>query len=686
MKRIGTLNTSNRVINARFRDIASSGDLNEFNEGVVRDVGELFDSVAAGLLVTKQLEDVVGTQVAALQGMINSMSASGVIDKVSIQVVSTSEYDYDTYGVGVLPASLHGAALQTCQVYIPGNVYQLVSGIDEMTIGLVTYGYISGLCPIYALSAGLKVEYWDETNGVWIRMTVIPGLPTSRTEVAYDPMANSLTLEPWHLDNQSQIRMSTLNKTTLTAGSIQEVASNLLYYYLDPESDVVVVNYLLYLPIGVGAAMLDITPFSTVAVLNAPADTVNLDFYAAPGVWTNTSARLKNMDYNVQYRILADSAYCHHDPLYGQITLPYTAEQDKCLIRSLGDILMPDTLKATTRVFRIHDKPIDGDESKRYYNILSKTGTPFNLQQMLNDTISGSISPELSTADILACFNQTDPLYAMDGDTATSAWYLSPFVDVDTALYEEAWPGTTHIVVFYDIEIPQDINSHMLFNVLQVHPMPIFGMHLIDVRYNVGEPFSEGELGKQFRMDEGQDSNLLLQGYSLADWQRNMIYAQPQDTILGSGQNIFWNTSYLELHVKRTEANFIRLVFAVEYNPRTAYQNRPLVGATHVGIYHREYKSTGAFVIEFEPEAGFDLATIGDNTAQWVDNEYALFNPDPSQEPQFAQVGITGQYSLNINFGIRTDDLSGTIKRFDNSATPSFRKITLYGQGVTPPQ
>jgi len=226
----------------------------------------------------------------------------------------------------------------------------------------------------------------------------------------------------------------------------------------------------------------------------------------------------------------------------------------------------------------------------------------------------------------------------------------------------------------------------MLFNVLQVHPMPIFGMHLVDVRYNVGEPFADGELGKQFRMDEGQDSNLLLQGYSLADWQRNMIYAEPQDTILGSGQNIFWNMSYLELHVKRTKANFIRLVFVAEYNPQTAYQNRPLVGATHVGVYHREYKTTGMFTIDFEPEAGFDLATIGDNTAQWVDNQYALFNPDPSQEPQFGQVGITGQYSLNVNFGIRTDDLSGTIQQFDNSATPSFRKITLYGQGVMPPQ
>ena len=675
----GTLNTSNRQLRTRFRDIASSGDLNEFNEGVVRDVAELFDSVSNALLTSKRLEDVLSAQLAALHSVVSSMSGSGVVDKVTVPVKTSSDYELEVYGVAELPGFLQGAAsFSLVSAYIPENVYQLVVGDDEEVISTVRYGRIAGLSPLFDAIRlidpdGMVVEYWDDLISGWHPMTVTDtGVPATINDAVYLSADAKLLVLADHVDNQAIIRMRTVSSLVLTQASLLEVVSDITKYYVDQVSNVLVVNQDMVILIGQGFAYLDAVPLPVAATLNAPADKVTVDFFTKPNIWATTSARLANMTHNARYRLLTDPAFCHHDSLYGQITLPYTSEQDKCLVKSMGDVFLPDTLKVTTRIFRIHDKPINGDHTKRYFNILNeaKGGSPFELQRMLDN----AASTELSTPDIIACFEQTDPLYAIDGDATTPAWYLTPFVDVDDALGTQTWPGTTHLVVFYDIEMPQDINPHMFFNTVQIHTMPIYRAHLIDMRYNVGAPFSDEELGQQFRMDSGSGAN--LQGYPIQSWQQNVSY-QPADGVFGQNENIFWNAGFLEFHVKRTEANFLRLVFATEYSPAMAFQRRMLLGATHVGVYHRDYKTSGTFKIEFEEETGFYINSLSDSTRDWVNNKYALFNPDPSQEPRFAEVNVAGNQILEVNFGVRTDDLSGTIQQFDNSATPSFSKITM---------
>mgnify|MGYP001340714177 CR=1 FL=1 len=180
-------------------------------------------------------------------------------------------------------------------------------------------------------------------------------------------------------------------------------------------------------------------------------------------------------------------------------------------------------------------------------------------------------------------------------------------------------------------------------------------------------------LFRSFRMDVGPDTFIPTLNRYTSGGNPALNY---EYHILGKGMNVFYNAGMLELHVKRTELNFLRLIFAVEWNQEFANRRQVILGATHVGVYHREYKPTGSFQIEFDSTSGFEMASLGDNTQSWANNLYAIFNPDPTKNLNLADIRPVGDYKLEISFGLRTDDMTGTMKRFDNSATPSFYKIT----------
>jgi len=689
------VNITTKGIKTRYRGIAASGDLNKFIENVARDLAELY-SFNAGLLVkSKQIEDTIGGQLDSLQGMVESLSFSGVTNPFTapVDTVTSHAQSGSSFAIIQLPPD-----------------YQTIEGIDEcrfsllhalanlgstVNVGGIDYADLA-VTPLFK-AAPFQVEYWDVANG-WVVMTDAGTLPTNLTTFHYEQAEDRFLFHEDHATNETLIRVSLQNDLYLgRVESYQQVATGndsatpVFLYFFDRSKNIIATGYNLVLHNGSEQFLgyMTVVPQGGNVSLNSPSEQVIVDFHTSSGVWTATSGRLGPVTHNAMYRLLTNSANCHHDPTYGQITLPYKSERDKALMRGTDKVLVPDSLKVSTRIFRIHGETLqdtNGNEY-RYYDPF-RSGNPFNLSKILEDAVlarqdASVVSPELSSADIQTVFEQTDPLFAMDGDPTTPAWYLVPVTDLNGPVLRpfDNDVQTSHVLVLYDIELPQDINSNMFMNTIQIHPLPLFRMHLVDVRYSTGEPFGLDGMGRQFRMDAGVGGTYspdtpVPYSPKFGPYNLSTTGGDP-DTILGVGPNIFWNAGMLELHVKRTELNFLRLVFVADYTPEIATGRNVMMGAMHIGVYHREYKPTGSFQIEFDPATAAVMEEIRDKTSSWVNNKYALFNPDPATEPRFADVVDKGDGRIEVVFGVRTDDMTGTIKRFDNSATPSFKKIVV---------
>ena len=694
--RVITLNTSiNKGPNTRYRGVSSSKDLNEFGEGAIRDIGELFTSVSEALLLSRRLELTVGSQIESLNSLIGSLNLSAMLGQITVPVTALQSIRLTPSSLpdllcayAELPESFRGvteftitpadptANPNTILAAIPAAIRPMLS-TDTIDYSAVTYSIITDVPKILQDFASYTVSYLDDDDVTWVDLAGVGTWPAAG-QYWYDTSLDRIIMDLAMVTDERQVRISSGDNTVTLSGasSPQDVAADRSKYYASLLSNTIIVNSELKFPedytvgaenVFIGGVELTLIPIQTTLTLDAPSKEVLIDFYAQPNVWTATSSRLAPDSINLTYRLLTESAFCHHNPVYGQITLPFSEEVDKCLLIGSDQIVMPDSLHATTRVFRIHNQVIDSD-GRYYYNPYNEEsqGTPYNLQAI----IENSASTEITAEQIVAIFEQPDPLSAMDGDDTTPAWYLAPFQDVDDALGISGHP-TTQLVVFYDIEIPQDINSNMYFNVIRIHPLPLFRMHLVDVRFSVGGGFSTTEVGNQFRMDMGPDTSVssALTGRT---YDRTM-----QRAILGQNPFVFYNAGMMELHVKRTEANFVRLVFACDYSRMSSLRGRPIIGATSIGIYHRSYASSGSFQIEFDADSGAVIDTLGDNASSWVNNQYALFNPLGDDQPSYAAViPVMGSVNkLRVEFGVRTDDLTGAIRPFDNSATPSFYRI-----------
>jgi len=680
------LNTTLQGLATRFRGVAASHDLNKFSEGVVRDLAELFNASSGALLAAKRVEDVLGAQIEGIEKIVSSLRTSTAISQAMCAIMTLAGGVGASYGVAYLPEVYRGRpnVVGSCRLSVKDATQTITTVVD---IGGTPHATM--VMPIlFKSGVSFHIDYWDTIGLSWVRMYE-NAPPGTMNEFYYDQAGDTLRLVARHVG--SLIRIGLDNELDMVeVSSVQELANDELRFYRSPISNIIAVREDLVFNAGPDFfASVIVSPVLTQAEITPPSSSVIVDFFTEPAVWTATSGMLLDINgrplgHTTSYRVLSSPALCHHDPLYGQITLPFTAEEDKLIVRSNDDVFRSDEMRVSTRIFHIHAQPIPGNPGEVYFDAVNQA-SPFNLTRILQDSVSAGVpgpgpqSPELNSAEIQTLFEQTDPIYAVDGRTDTPGWYLTLKTDLDdtsTAFTDQAGKviPTSHLLVFYDITIPQDTNSHMLTNVIQVHPLPLFSMHLIDVRYSL-MPFGNDDLGQGFSMDTGPDAY----SQSLGATVRSAMIGNRDvpATILGAGTNIFWNAGVLELHIKRTEVNCVRLVFACDYNKAQAAQRRILIGASHIGLYHRTYKPVGSFQVEFDADSARAMREIRRDTSNWVNNKYALFNPDMSTDPRYADVRVVSDNVLEVGFGVRTDDLSGSITRFDNSATPSFNRLVI---------